>query len=116
MAACWEEAVAALLDTCVDVSTAPVVERLRFAIEPAAADEMLLELLDHVVFVLDTSDAVPARVTVDIAADERAHVVLDLVDRSQVESAGAVPKAISRSELRAETDTTGARCSFLVDV
>lgn len=113
---CCEEAAAALVGVCVDGSSAVVIDRYRFAVPPAVRDSMLLDLLDEVLFVLDTEPAVPIRGVVDQGADGGLTVELGLADRRAVEVTGPAPKAVSRSGLTVDTGPGGARCSFLVDV
>lgn len=116
---CCEEAVAALLGVCFDVGfddgPAEIVSRLDFAVDAGSADAMLLDLLDEVVFVLDTSDDVPVRAEVAEQGSGLA-VTLHLVDRASAEVVGSAPKAISRSGLSVERADSEVRCTVLVDV
>jgi SHS2 domain-containing protein len=116
VAACCEEAVAGLVALYVDAPGGAIVETRTRHLRPDAADAMLMELLEEVIFTLDTAQTVPVRAQVREAADGGLDVVLELAARGSVEPTGAVPKAISRSGLRFEVDQRGARCSFLVDV
>lgn len=116
MAACCEEAVAGLAALYVDAPGAVIVETRTRHLSPDDADAMLVELLEEVIFILDTAAAVPVRARIRDSADGGVDVALDLATWSSVEPTGAVPKAISQSGLEFQVDRSGARCSFLVDV
>ena len=115
LAACCEEAVAALVGVCFDAAAAEVVSRHPFVIDPGSDRAVLLDLLDEVVYVLDTSDDVPIRAEVT-EHGRGLDVMLDLADRASKEVVGPAPKAISRSGLSVERVGVEVRCTFLVDV
>ena len=116
LATCCEEAVAALLGAFIDASRARIVDRRAIEIPPAGPDAMLLGLLDEVLFVLDTTDAVPVAAHVEPSAAGGLRVQIDGADLRSIEPTGAVPKAISRSGLRVDVERSQVRCTFLVDV
>lgn len=116
MAACCEEAVAALAALYVAGPGGAIVETRTRHLEPEEPEAMLVELLEEVIFTLDTAGTVPVHARVRGAADGGLDVVLELVAPGSVEPTGAVPKGISRSGLQFAVDQRGARCSFLVDV
>lgn len=114
---CCAEAAAALVATYADATHAILGDRCVRHVEPGPPEAMLLELLDELIFLLDTSDAgIPVHAQVASAPDGGLDVLVDLADPASVTPTGAVPKAISRSELRFETGSQGASCSFLVDL
>jgi len=115
-ATCCEEAVAALAETCIDTSRADISERRVFHLPAATAETMLLDLLDEVIFDLDTSSFVPVGAEVRSADDGALDIELLMAARHTVETTGAAPKAISLSELRVEARRGSVRCAFLVDV
>lgn len=113
---CCEEAVAALAATYVDRAGAAEVARHTVHI-PAGSDEsLLLAVLDEVIFTLDTAEGVPVAAEIAAARDGGLDVTLVLADPEGVEAAGAVPKAVSRSELAVDTEPDRVSCRFLVDV
>lgn len=118
--ACCEEAVAALASVYVEGTGAETateeVDRLALHLAPGADDEVLLELLEEVIFTLDTSVGVPVRAEIAVGDDRGLDVELVLADPATVEPTGAVPKAVSRSELAVTSQRNGLRCRFLVDV
>lgn len=115
LASCCEEAVAALADVYVD-GWADAVEHRSVHLGAGSEESLLLELLDEVIFTLDTAEAVPVRAEVTLADDAGLDVVLSLANRRAVTPTGSVPKAVSRSELVVDARATGVRCRFLVDV
>ena len=116
LASCCEEAVAALLAICLNGSEAAVAGQLEFTVPAGPADAMLLDLLDEVIYVLDTEPKVPIRAEATAQSDGAMKVELQLADREAVESTGSGPKAVSRSELSVENRPGQTHCSFLVDV
>jgi SHS2 domain-containing protein len=116
LSSCCEEAVAALASTYVSRVGGPAVGRRERRLPPASDASLLVDLLEEVIFTLDTSDAVPVRAEVSSALDGGLDVNLLLADRAHLEQTGAVPKAISRSGLVVTTEARGVYCRFLVDV
>ncbi|GAA4831566.1 archease [Saccharopolyspora rosea] len=112
---CLAEAAAALVAGFADV-TGVAARTTRTARLPGATDEdVLLALLDEIVYLLDTEDAVPLRAEVTGAAGD-ASVRLDLAPLDRVEVIGAAPKAVSLHDLRFERATGGWWCTATVDV
>lgn len=112
---CFEEAVCALLGLCMDSSKAEVTDRRLATIGPGSDQAMLVDLLNELLFVLDTADDVPLRAGV---AERQGvlDVVIDLGDPASVMMTGSVPKAIALTELSVERAGGRVRCTFLVDV
>lgn len=117
LASCCEEAVAALVAVYAEGTHAAAGGHRDVHLSPAANEALLLDVLDEVIFTLDTAEgAVPVGARVRGAADGGLDVTLALADRDHVEGTGAVPKAISHSELSVVTTGAGTRCHLLVDV
>jgi SHS2 domain-containing protein len=116
LAACCEEAVAALAGTYLvdaEVST-HAVRRLR--VVASSAEDLVVEVLEEVLFLLDTASDVPVAAQVRQAQAGGFDVEIALADRGSVEPTGSVPKAISRSGLEVTAEPAAVRCSFLVDL
>ena len=96
---CCREAIVGLLQTCVDGSAASLCDTRRFVVAPAAPDAMLLDVLDEVIFVLDTETAVPVAATVVSDPGGGLEIELGLAERHTVSPTGSAPKAVSRSGL-----------------
>jgi SHS2 domain-containing protein len=115
-AACFEEAVAALVETCADPRDAVVIGERAVDLPPAPAEDMLLDLLDEVIYAIDVADGIPVRARVRAGGDGGLRATLSLADPASVEPAGAVPKAVSRSGLEVAHHDDTVRCRVLVDV
>jgi SHS2 domain-containing protein len=99
----------------VEAGMAGAVDRRQFHLRPASPESLVLDVLEEVIFTLDTAEAVPVRAVVTAAGDGGLDVDLALVAREGVTATGAVPKAVSRS-LELESRQGIVRCRFLVDV
>ena len=128
LSTCLEDAVAALVGTYLeDTLGSPAADQplmtarssaaeRHLSLPPAPAESWLLSLLDEVIFTLDTEEGVPARATVVSNATGGLDVTIALARRDEVVPTGAVPKAVSRSELEIVVWPDRACCQFLVDV
>ncbi|MEV1332943.1 archease [Micromonospora costi] len=114
--ACVAEAVTALVDTFVDRAGAePGAEREFRA--PAAADEdLLVTVLDEVIFRMDTADELP--LSTEVADDGAGGLVVRwrVTGTDAVELIGAVPKAVSLHELRFGRTGDTWSCAVTLDV
>lgn len=112
---CVAEAVAAMVDSFADASHAGPATTESVRIEPGTDADVLVAVLDEVIFRLDTAGQLP--VDADAAAvDGGLEVRLQMVDAGRVELVGAVPKAVSLHELRFDRDAAGWSCSVTLDV
>jgi SHS2 domain-containing protein len=122
LAACCEEAVAALVGTyavvtrSVGAPTAPPIPGEVVHLAAAPREALLVAVLDEVIFWLDTSRAVPVAAVVSRAADGGLDLRLLLADPDTVAATGSVPKAVSRSNLDLVDEPGRVRCRFLVDI
>lgn len=116
LASSCEEAVGALVETYVGGSHGRHLGEHRFCVAPGAPEEMLLCVLDEVIFALDTAPGVPIGATISPSDDGGLVVTLALADARHLEPTGAVPKAVSRSELLLEVVPGRVGCRFLVDL
>ncbi|SCL55861.1 SHS2 domain-containing protein [Micromonospora eburnea] len=114
---CVVEAVAAMLDGFVDTAgaTADSTAETRFAVPPGDDTDMLVAVLDEVIFRLETAGVLPLATEVR-AADGGLLVRWWTVDADAVELVGAVPKAVSLHELRFGPDREGWSCAVTLDV
>lgn len=115
-AACFEEVVAALVETCADVSGAVPVGHHDVVLPSGPNDSMLLGLLDEVIFVLDVGEAMPVSAAVSETTAGGLSATLTLAARDTVSPTGSVPKAVSRSGLLVEESPDRVRCRVLIDV
>lgn len=113
---CCREAVVGLIQVCVDGSRASVCDSRRFVVPAASLDAMLLDVLDEVIFMLDTETAVPVAAAVDSGPGGGLQVELALAEQHTVTPTGSAPKAVSRSGLTVVEEDGRFRCTFLIDV
>jgi SHS2 domain-containing protein len=116
LVACCEEAVAALVEIYADAGNAIVIAEREVRVPPAPMGDMLLDLLDEVVFALDVAEGIPIAACIRAGPDGGLEVRLMLAEPASVDPAGAVPKAISRSGLEMTRAADAVVCRFLVDV
>lgn len=106
----------ALIDICIDGSGAEIIGEHRLHVPAASWDSMLLDALEGLVFVLDTTVEVAVRAQAHPLGDGGFEILLAMADRGSIEPIGSAPKAISRSGLIVEKMSNGVRCRYLVDV
>lgn len=105
----------ALVETYVAPGAWRIVAEQTVHLGPGRNDRLLLAVLDEVIFLLDTADAVPVGAAVR-AADGGLELSIRLAAPSGLEPTGALPKAVSRSGLEVTARTRQVRCRFLVDL
>jgi SHS2 domain-containing protein len=116
---CVAEAVAGMVAGFADLSAAAPIEtvtrRIDRSIDRAADDDLLVGVLEEVIYLLDTRGLLP--VATDVVADGGGLVVrFDMADADQVPPIGAVPKAVSLHDLRFERRDGGWWCAVTLDV
>lgn len=115
-AACFAEAVRALVDSFADTTDAEPRGEHRISLEPADDEDLLVGLLDEVIYLLDTRGAVPVGGRIRDRDDGGLTGYLDLADTGDVRPGGAVPKAITYHGLEVTGAPDGWRCRVTVDV
>jgi len=111
-----------LVDACVDVSELTLGDRVPFdrvevSLDPAEDEEMLVALLEDVVYAIDALDAVPVGATLQERADGGVSGWLDTIPAASVTEVGATPKGVSRSDLSFAEEKEGLwRCRVEIDV
>lgn len=112
---CIAEAVAAVVDSFAAVAEPAGTDGVEFAIEPGVDEDLLVGVLDEVIYRLDTAGQVPVEAAVQ-AADGGLRVRLSVTDSERVDLVGAVPKAVSLHELRFAQEAGGWSCAVTLDV
>ena len=114
---CLDAAVKGLVATFADPGRAAPDGRVEFGFEAASDEEVLVRLLDEVIFLVDAHGLVPLTVTL-FDADGAVRGWFATVPVDMVEETGAVPKGISRSGLEFGYDARARRwhCRVIVDV
>jgi SHS2 domain-containing protein len=113
-AACFEEAATALCELF--AVAGPASGELPVRVEGRDREDLLVALLDEIIFLLDTADRVPIGLRLDRVSDTEAAGSVLVADPDDVEAAGVVPKAVSRSGLAVVEDSDGWRATVIVDV
>ena len=112
---CVAQAVAALVDSFTDVSGVRPTASATFRVGPGADDDVLVAVLDEVIYRMDTDGQLPVDVEVS-AVDGGLEVRFQMVQTDRLEPVGAVPKAVSLHELRFERTEAGWTCAVTLDV
>ncbi|MEU5726408.1 archease [Micromonospora sp. NPDC047738] len=113
---CVAEAVSALVDTFVDTAGADGTAETEFSVPPGNDENMLVTVLDEVIFRMETAGVLPLATDVRPADDGGLLVRWWTVDTDAVELVGAVPKAVALHELRFGPDQDGWSCAVTLDV
>jgi len=114
--ACLVEAMEALVDIFAEPGDAAVTRTLPLSAEAASSADVLVSLLEEVIYVTEVLGVVPVRFHLADTEDGGVAGDMEVVEAAQVELVGPVPKAVSYHGLDiAEHDGTW-RCRVLVDV
>jgi SHS2 domain-containing protein len=114
--ACLGQAVRALVDTFADTSGVTSTRPLVLRIPPGDDTELLIALLEEVIYLLDVLEVVPVHVSVCAAEDGGLGGCFDVAVLAAVHIVGPAPKAVARSELAFEGSDGLWTCRALVDV
>lgn len=112
---CIAEAVLAVVATFTDTSDVhPDAARERW-FDERSDDDLLVAVLDEVIYLMDTEGLVPVDVEVESSGDG-ADVRFAMVDAAVTRQVGAAPKGVSLHGLRIGSLAGGWSCSVIVDV
>ncbi len=112
---CIRQAVLGTVESFLDTSLAYPKRTRRCRLTEARDDDLLVAVLDEVIYVLDTEGEAP--VDVDVKdTDGGVDVTFAMVDASTLPQVGAVPKAFSLNEIRLSQGRAGWRCLVTLDV
>ncbi|MCI4066530.1 archease [Micromonospora sp. R77] len=112
---CLAEAVAALVESFVDPAGAAPDADAEFHLPPQDDPDLLVGVLDEVIFRLETAGVLPL-VTRVRATDDGVTVRWRTASTAAVELVGAVPKAVSLQELRFGPADGGWAAAVTLDV
>ncbi|WP_089014347.1 archease [Micromonospora inositola] len=113
---CVAEAVTAMVDTFVDPSGATPEADVEFHVPPGDDPDLLVGVLDEVIFRMETEGELPLTTEARSADDGGLLVRWSMTGTDAVELVGAVPKAVSLHELRFGPDGGGWSCAVTLDV
>jgi len=114
-AECLAETVLGLVELFA-AGDAPPTGSVPFEIDAPADEDVVVQLLDDVLYLLDARGVVP--VAVDVEEDDDGALVgeFGVVPARELELVGAVPKGVSRSQLAFRRVDGGWVCRVVVDV
>ncbi|HXY64516.1 MAG TPA: archease [Mycobacterium sp.] len=112
---CIRQAVLGTVASFLDTSSARPNHTLVRRLTAERDDDLLVAVLDEVIYLLDTAGDAPVDVEVN-GTDEKADVTFAMADASRLPQIGAIPKAVSLNELRLARGPASWRCSVTLDV
>ena len=114
---CLAEAVRGLVDSFAVVAGRPPSGRVRRHMTARLDEDLLVAVIDEVIYRLDADGQIPVSVTVRRAPDGGVVVFFALVPVAEAKITGAAPKAASLHDLRCAPDAAGRwSCAVTVDV
>jgi len=114
---CLAEAVRGLVDSFAVVAGRVPTGRARRHLTARLDEDLLVAVIDEVIYRLDTDGQIPVSMAVRRAPDGGVIVLFALVPVAEAEITGAVPKAASLHRLRCAPDAAGRwSCAVTVDV
>lgn len=114
--ACLRHAVLGLVETFADVHEVTASASVPLAFPPDSGENLVVALLEEVLYLLDAGNQVPVDVTIAAAADGGLHGEFLVVPATAVDQHGAVPKAITHYGLELGQNAGTWRCRVTVDV
>jgi SHS2 domain-containing protein len=116
-AECFAAAVRALVDSFADPDGARPSGTCPLTLPPADDEDLLVDLLSEVIYLLEVRRAVPIGGEVRNTAEGGLEVTFDLVPVEEVQLTGAVPKAITYHDLKIGRIADGVwECRVTIDV
>jgi SHS2 domain-containing protein len=113
---CLAEAVGALVSMFADVGDAATTMTLPVVLESAPTPDLLVGLLEEVIYTVDVFGKVPVHVHLAEAEGGGVAGDLEVVEAAEVVLIGPVPKAVSWHGLEIGEDGGIWRCRVVVDV
>lgn len=113
---CLTEAALGLVSSFAEVGDVAPEDRVEFTCQPGPDSELLVELLDEVIYAIDAWDVVPVRVDVRRTGEGGLAGEFGVVERGHVRVVGPAPKAVTRHDLSLEQQDSQWRCRVVVDV
>ncbi len=114
--ACLTEVIYGLLDEFSERSDRPSSRTLPLAVGPGSDEDVLVSLLEEVIYVLDVFSVLPVRVHLGETEDGGLRGDMDVVPLEEARITGPVPKAVSYNGLSIAQLDGSWRCQVLVDL
>ncbi|SCL23890.1 SHS2 domain-containing protein [Micromonospora pallida] len=115
-AECLAEAVTAVVASFADTGGLTPTGTAGFDVPAGRDEDLLVAVLDEVVFRLETEGTLPVATEVTGTSDGGLRVRWRTTGTDAVEAVGAVPKAVALHGLRFGRDATGWSCAVTLDV
>jgi SHS2 domain-containing protein len=104
---CIAEAAAALVESFAQLPPGGEPgEPAEFDVLPGPPDELLIAVLDEIIYLVDTTGKIPSSTRVS-AADGGLRVLFELADPGRIEIVGPAPKAVTLHDLEFSGDERG---------
>ncbi len=113
---CIKEAVLGAVESFVDISTVRPERVRRCKLIEKRDDDLLVAVLDEVIYLLDTEGGVPVDIELRDSADGGVDICFAMAEASTLPQLGAIPKAVSLNDIRLSQDRVGWRCLVTLDV
>ena len=112
---CIAEAVLGTVEAFLDTSSAHPVSTYRCRVSATSDEDLLVAVLDEVIYLLDAAGVVPLDVELEpVNGDLEAR--FETIDAASLPLVGAVPKGVSLHELYLSSGPAGWSCSVTLDV
>jgi SHS2 domain-containing protein len=112
---CLAEAVRALVDGFADTTGSPHTGTVEALIDPGTDEDLLLDVLNEVIYRLETGGQIPLAAEVE-PLTTGLRVRFRMTDTDRAEPVGAAPKAVSLHDLRFTDDGGQWSCAATIDV
>jgi protein archease len=112
---CIRQAVLGTVESFLDTSMACAKRTRRCRLTADRDDDLLVAVLEDVIYLLDTAGEAPVDLDVD-DMDGSINVTFAMTDATTLPQIGAVPKAVSLNELHFSHGQAGWRCAVTLDV
>jgi len=114
--ACLRAAAEGLVASFADTADAAATRNVPFSLAPAPDPELLLALLEEVIYTVEVFGVVPVAIHLEQTDDGGLAGDMEVIDATRVQLVGAVPKGVSYSGLELRAGAGGWSCRAMVDV
>jgi SHS2 domain-containing protein len=116
MATCISEALKALVEEFADVTDTPAVKVLPLAEATGSAEDVLVQLLEEVIYTLDVFGVVPSQFHLSDTEDGGVAGDMEVVPVTGAEMIGPLPKGVSYHGLSMRHEDGAWHCRVLIDI
>ncbi len=113
---CLDQAVRGLVAAFAEVPATTAASEVPYSCPPAADSELLVQVLEEVIYLLDAQGLLACGARLDRRPDGGLAGTLLVVPATAARPVGPVPKAVTRHRLAFGRGADGWRCSATVDV